>query len=135
MEIMKLWNTFLAPASDTLLDLGASTARWNNLFLRGTNSSTTISANSVNTTILVSLSSYLVGAAVTGMTVNSMSSVAVTASSLVLSNSAKAYMNVKMLTHNAAGILSGDVYFFASSNRVYLGINSQSATYFIAMDT
>lgn len=139
-EIMRLYNTYLAPASDGILDLGASTARWNNFFARGVGSIPTLSSSSVNTTILTTNSSYLVGVAATGATVTSgnVTSLRFTrsvGSSLVLSNSARAYLNVQMLTHNAASILSGDVYFFSSSDRVYLAINSRSATYFVAMNT
>jgi hypothetical protein len=139
-ETMRLWNTYLGPASDSLLDLGEASFRWNNIFLKGVNSSTTISSSSVNTTILISNSAHVVGYSGTGATISSgnisnLRFIKEVGSSLTLSNSANAYLNVKMLTHNAASILSGDVYFFASSNRVYLAISSQSATYYIAMNT
>lgn len=113
---MKLFNTYLGPASDPLLDLGATNFRWKNLYMAG---------------------SIIGPIAYTGttITISSLNVVAENVSSLILSNSAKAYMNVKMLTHNAASILSGDIYFFASSNQVYLAIRSQNATYYVAMNT
>lgn len=149
-EIMRLYNTFLAPASDTLLDLGASTARWNNFYVKGTNSASVVSASSVNVTILTVNSSFMVGASATGMTINSATITVLTAtsdtttsfrftksvgSSLVLSNSANSSLNMSILTHNAASFTSGDVYLFSSSNRVYIAIGSRGATYFVAMDT
>lgn len=174
-ELMRLYNTYLGPASDSGIDLGASGFRWNNLYLFGTGSSPVLSSSSSNSTVstinsahiiglantgatinsasitvLTSISSHLVGFASTGATVNSGTIIVLTVTSstttserftrsigstLTLSNSANAYLNVKMLTHNAASLVSGDVYFFASSNRVYLAINSISSTYFVAMDT
>lgn len=175
VELMRLYDTYLGPASDTRLDLGASNFRWDDLYIRGTNSSTTLSSSSTNAavltatsahiaglastgitvstgnfTFLLSTSSHLAGFASTGATVNSGTITVLTVtsstttsgrftrsvgSSLTLSNSANAYLNVRMLTHNAASLVSGDVYFFASSNRVYLAISSITSTYFVAMDT
>ena len=33
--IIKIWNTYISPASDKLLDLGSSTLRFKNLYLSG----------------------------------------------------------------------------------------------------
>lgn len=164
-ELMRLYSTYLGPSSDTLLDLGATTFRWNNMYLFGTMSSPIISNSSTNTAVLTATSASIVGLSNNGATINSayivglsnngatVNSATVTVltvtssmttsgrftrfvgSSLTLSNSANAYLNVNMLTHNAAGLASGDVWFFASSNRLYLAARSQNATYYMAMDT
>lgn len=120
MKLMELYNSYLAPASDTLLDLGSGGFRWRNIY----------SSGSLNTQFLITSNLMATSAIITSQVF-----VKSVGSSLALSNSANSYLNVKILTHNAASILSGDVYFFASSNRVYLAINSQSATYYVAMNT
>ena len=150
-ELMRLYNTDLRSASDTLLDLGTIDFRWKNLYLSGTQSSNNLVTNSITTTVFFALgSSVQVGVKLTGMTVStavvshlSATSAVVTSelftksvgSSLVLSNSARAYLNVRMLTHNVASPASGDVWFFASSNQVYLALISNNATYYVAMAT
>ena len=74
-EIMKLYNTYLGPASDTLLDLGASGFRWNNLYIYGTLSATNISASSINTTVLTATSSNITSEVVTRLAVTSTASI------------------------------------------------------------
>ena len=58
-ELLKLFNTYLGPASDTLLDLGASNRRWKNFYLQGAISSNTTDfatmlSNSANISVLIS---------------------------------------------------------------------------------
>ena len=137
---MKLFNNYLGPASDTLLDLGQSTFRWKNLFISGVMSSGTIFANTVNTITLFSTSAQIVGLATTAITVNSVNVISErftqsVGSSLILSNSARSYLNVRMLTHNAVGPADGDVWFQVSSNAMYLAIRSNNANYYVQMNS
>ena len=58
-ELLKLFNTYLGPASDTLLDLGASNRRWKNFYLQSAISSNTTDfatmlSNSANISVLIS---------------------------------------------------------------------------------
>lgn len=135
-QLMKLFNTYLGPASDTLLDLGAQSFRWNNLFIKGTNSSSVISASTVNTFILVANSSYQVGVASTGMTVSSMNVTGLLAtSSLFIKNDSKSTLTTTLLTSAATAITNGSVWFQTSSNVMYLFVRSGSFNYFVAMNT
>ena len=69
-ELMRLYNTYLGPASHTLLDLGAAGTAWNNLFLQGTNSSSVIDASTIMVTRLFATSIQTVSFAATNMTFN-----------------------------------------------------------------
>jgi hypothetical protein len=161
MKLMELYNTYLGPAVTNTLNLGDPSFRWKDFYMIGSMSGanfvtgthmlalsmrsvafvSTISTTLSSRTVAFVSSIANVGTAtvtvsnVTSENVTSLRFVRSVGSSLSLSNSANAYLNVNILTHNAASMISGDVYFFTSSNRVYLGINSQSTTYFIAMDT
>jgi hypothetical protein len=173
-ELMRLYNNYLGPTSDTLLDLGASGFRWNNLYLFGgipgtqtiivsnltaTSATVTSKFNSTGSASFVAL----IGTNITATSINatsvvsapliSASSVSIAVlttissnetsirfmrsvgSSIILSNSANAYLNVKILTHNAASPSDGDTWFQASSNTMYLAIRSNNANYYIRMDS
>ena len=52
IQLMKLFDSYLGPASDTLLDLGATIFRWNNAYIYGTLSASTISNSSSNISVL-----------------------------------------------------------------------------------
>ena len=150
-ELMRLYNTDLRSASDTLLDLGTPDFRWKNLYLSGTQTAGNIISNSVNTVVfIVTGSSTQVGVTATALTVSTaiitrltVTSASITSqlfvksvgSSLVLSNSARSYLNVQIMTHNAITPVSGDVWFQASSNTMYVAIRSNNADYFLRMDT
>lgn len=158
-ELMRLWDTYLGPASDTLLDLGASNFRWLNLWLSGTMSSNAVSTNSVNLNVLNATTAQITGLASTGitigtariatalittgqfvgfvgtgLTVSSSRTAVLTGSSLILSNSSRAYINANILITTAA-MVSGDVWFMSSSNRMYLATRSGNFTYYAVMNT
>lgn len=69
---MRLYNTYLGPASDTLLDLGALTFRWNNFFVYGTSSLGTVTAASGVFTNEFSTSGQIVGLISTGVTADNI---------------------------------------------------------------
>ena len=79
---MRLYNTYLGPASNALLDLGAAGTAWNNLFIGGTNSSSVLQSSSVNVTVLTATSATFVGVVATGLTVNTINAV-ITSTSLL----------------------------------------------------
>lgn len=69
IQLMKLYNTYLGPASDTLIDLGSPSFRWNNIYISGTNSSSIVSSSSTNAAVLTATSGHIAGLASTKMTV------------------------------------------------------------------
>lgn len=140
IQLMRLYDSYLGPATDGLLDLGSSAFRWDNLYIRGTNSATTLSASSINGTILTINSARIVGLASTGITVDSGIITSLrfakgVGSSLILNNSTNAYLNVNIMTHNAISTGNGDVWFRSSSNTMYLFIHSGGFSYSVAMGT
>ena len=100
-ELMRLYNTYLCSASDTLLDIGSPNLRWKELFLNGS----------------ISSANVIVG------------------SSIILSNSAKACINSKILTSNAVSLTNGDTWFQSSSNIMYLFVRSGAFNYYVSMNT
>ena len=70
-QLMKLYNTYLGPASNLLLDIGHSSFYWNNGFIKTLNSDV-LTISTGNFTILTATSSRMAGIVSTGMTVNSM---------------------------------------------------------------
>ena len=109
-ELMRLYNTYLGPASDTLIDLGATDARWNNSYFSGTLSSTIVSAQRVN--------------AETTTTVR-----------LVTNNGSFSTLNTVVLQQTAQNVQNGDVWFKSSSNQMYLFARSNGINFYIAMGT
>lgn len=124
IELMRLWNTYLGVASDTLLDLGATAFRWKNAYISGVTSTGTISTSSVNATVVTATSGNVTSERFTQSL----------GSSLILSNSSRAYINAAILTTTAA-MASGDVWFMTSSNRMYLAMRSGNFTYYAVMNT
>ncbi len=47
-RLLELYSTYLGPASDTLLDLGATNFRWKNAYFYGTNNLTFVSSQLIN---------------------------------------------------------------------------------------
>lgn len=126
MELMRLYNTYLGPASTTLLDLGAAGTAWNNLYLQGTNSSSVIDASTMFVVRVFALSSQTVGATFTGATIG-------TGNIGLLNVTSK--MSVRLMTSSPLSVTNGDTWFESSSNLMYLFIRSNNLNFYVAMNT
>ena len=105
-QIMKLFTSYLGPAVDNNLNLGAGTARWTEFFLTG----------NITTAGLIIATSLSV-------------------QRFILSTTASAGVNATILTSNAANLSSGDSWFQSSSNVMYLFVRSATFNYYVAMNT
>ena len=106
-QIMKLFSSYLGPAVDNNLNLGAGTARWTDFFLTGKiTTATTIIVNS--------------------LTVNQY---------LTVQNNSKATLNTNVINSAGAVLANGDIWFQTSSNVVYLFARSAGFNFFVQMNT
>ena len=116
VELMRLYDTYLGPASDTRLDLGASNFRWDDLYIRGTNSSTTLSSSSANAAVLTATSAHIAGLASTGVTVNSGTITVLTATSGTTTSALQTFLRVNG-TSNLSFVLVASGVRISSSNK------------------
>lgn len=134
-EVYKFYNTVFEPNPDIGVDLGSQSKRWANAYIRNINSVNVLGVDTLNITNLNATSATVTTLLATSSFLTSQKFTTSVGSSLVLSNSAKAYLNVNILTHNAASPSNGDVWFQSSSNTMFLSIRSGSFTYSVEMGT
>ena|SRR3990167_9602084 len=111
-RLLELYSGYLAPASDTLLDNGSATVRWNNGYYSGT-----VSTNILRTGTMLCLS----GSA--------------TINTLITTNDSRATLNTVVLQQTALTVQAGDVWFMASSNQLFLFCRSNNINFYVAMGT
>lgn len=125
-ELMRLYNTFLGPASNALIDLGAAGTAWNNLYVQGTVSAGYLSISTVDTTIILANSGTIVGLKSTGATINS-ATIAVlnaTATSNISYLRVTSNIRLELFNNGVSATSSGDVWYDTTRKTIMAFTNS-----------